>query len=436
MANTSTTLAVTGGVPGNGTSSYGESLTLKATVANTSNSTYTPTGGTVTYYSTINSVQTILGTANMVKGTATLTTTGVGAGTGTFTATYSGVTNFAASTTATGTTQTVNTANTSTTVAAHGNPSSPNYGETLNYIASVTDTSDPSVLFLGAEGSFTFYDGATKLGTISAYNGTATLPTAQVLAGTNSITAVYNGFTNPANGQANFAASPASAALTQKVGTASTSVMLVASSGNSNPSTYGVPLTFTATVTDTSPGDSSIIPQTGTITLYNGSTKLASFGIENGKASFTLPNSAFGFQALAVSSTPYSITAVYTAPNNANGVPDFNTSTSTAVTQTVNTEASTSTLVTTAAPTQAGQLVTITATISNTASGSVVIPVGTVTFTDGQNGPVLAVKSVIDGVATLTTKNLSKGTHDIWAYFTDGANNFMASSMDATQVIL
>jgi len=172
------------------------------------------------------------------------------------------------------------------------------------------------------------------------------------------------------------------------------------------------------------------------VTLYNGSTKLATFGIENGTASFTLPNSAYGFKALAVSGAAYSITAVYTAPNNVNGVPDFNTSTSTAVSQTVSTEASTSTAVTTAAATPVGQLVTITATITNTTSGSVVTPVGTVTFRDGMNGPVLGVKNVINGVATFTTKNLSKGTHDIWAYFTDGANNFMASSSDAFQIIL
>jgi len=280
----------------------------------------------------------------------------------------------------------------------------------------------------------TFYDGGTKLGVIPVWNGTATLPTSQVLAGSNSISAVFSGYNNPANGMADFAASALSPAFSQTVGTANTSVTLVPANGNPNPSTYGVPLTFIARVTDTS--DNTVIPQTGTVTLYNGSIKLAAFPVIGGTASFTLPNSAYNYKALAVSSTPYSITAVYTAPNNVNGVPNFNTSTSAAVSQTVNTEASTSTFVTTAAPTLAGQLITITATIGNTTLGSVVTPVGRVTFTDGQNGPVLAVKSVINGVATFTTTHLSTGTHDIWAYFTDGANNFMASSSDAFQIIL
>jgi hypothetical protein len=264
------------------------------------------------------------------------------------------------------------------------------------------------------------------LGTVGLFNGTATLATTAVLAGTNSITAVYTGFTNPANGQANFAASPTSPAITQKVDTANTSVKLVADPGNTNPSTYGVPLIFKATVTDTS--DTSVIPQMGTVTLYNGSTKLASWGVSNGTASFTLPSSTFGFRALAVSGTAYSITAIYTAPTNANGVVNFNTSTSSAVSQTVNTAASTSTVFATSASSITfGTSVTFTATISNTTSGSVVTPVGTVTFRDGQFGPVLATRSVANGVATFTTKTLSVATHHIWAFF-DGANNFMASS--------
>ena len=320
-ANTSTALAVSGNNP----STYGESLTLNATVTNTSNATFTPSAGTVTF---LLNGSTVLGMSNLMKnGTAKLVTTAVGTGSNqTITATYNGTTNFATST-STAATQTVNTASTSTTVAAvAGNPSSPTYGQTLTFTATVTDTSDPSVIITNGNGTVTFYDGSVNLGSVPVWGGIATLPTGQVSAGTNSITAVYNGYST--NGMVNFAASPTSPAITQTVGTANTSVTLVAAPGNPNPSTYGVPLTFTATVTDTSPGGSNVIPQIGIVTLYNNGTEVTALAISKGTASFTFPYAPYYYPALAVSGSPYSFTAIYTDPNNANGVPDFNTSNS------------------------------------------------------------------------------------------------------------
>ena len=111
---------------GNNPSTYGESLTFTATVTDTSDSTITPTGGTVTFYSITNNVQTTLGSATLKNGVATMTlpTLGVSNTAYTITATYSGTINPAnnqpdfGSSTSTGTALTVNTANTSTKVAA------------------------------------------------------------------------------------------------------------------------------------------------------------------------------------------------------------------------------------------------------------------------------------------------------------------------------
>ena len=373
-ANTSTALTVSGGMPGGGTSSYGEALTLTATVTDASDGTVTPSGGTVTFF--LNG-STVLGTANVKKtGVATLTTAAVGVGSNQLiTASYSGTTNsvnsvadFAASPLSSAATQTVTTASTSVTVtAATTNPSSPTYGQTLTFTATVTDTTDPSATITNGNGTVTFYDGSVSLGSVPVWGGIATLGTGQVSAGTNSITAKYNGYIDPATGLTDLTPSAPSPAITQTVGTASTSVTLAAAPGQANSSVYGVPLTFTATVTDTSPGASNVIPQMGIVTLYNNGNEITALAVSKGTASFTFPYAPYYYPALAVSGSPYSLTATYTAPNNANGVPNFNTSNSnsTPVSQTI-TAASTSTSVTAAPATAAfHQSVTFTATITN-----------------------------------------------------------------------
>jgi hypothetical protein len=278
-----------------------------------------------------------------------------------------------------------------------------------------------------------------KLGTVPVWGGIAVLATNQISAGSNAITAVFTGY--PTATQTDFAGPTTSNTVTQTVAQEDVSVSLTAATSNPNPSTYGVPLTFTATVT----ANNGAIVQTGSLTLYNGTAKLATYPVSNGQVVFTLPTPANNFLALPFNSNAYSITAVYTAKNNPNGETSFVTGqpedTSNAVPQTVNTQASTSVTVTPAAATPAGQNVTITATVTNTASGSVVAPVGQVTFYDGDpnaGGVKIAVKSVINGVATLTTNRLSKGSHDIWAVYSDPAGptgNFAGSSNDATQVI-
>jgi YVTN family beta-propeller protein len=152
-------------------------------------------------------------------------------------------------------------------------------------------------------GSITFMDGLTQLGTVNLSKlGFVTFTTSSLVSGNDTITAVYSGDNNylPST----------SSTLTQKVNKANTTTNLTSSA---NPSNSGKPITFTA----------SIFPvgATGTITFYDGSTKLGSGTVVSGKATFT---------ATSLTKGTHSITAVYVGDNNYNG------STSSVLSQKVN----------------------------------------------------------------------------------------------------
>ena len=117
---------------------------------------------------------------------------------------------------------------------------------------------------------------------------TATFNTASLTVGTHSITATYNG-------DANFAAGT-SGVLVQTVAQAATATTLVSSL---NPSEFGKPVTFTATVT------SSGGTPTGTVTFNDGGVAIGTATLAAGIASFTTSSLTIGSHA---------ITASYAAP--------------------------------------------------------------------------------------------------------------------------
>ena len=123
-------------------------------------------------------------------------------------------------------------------------------------------------------------------------------------------------------------------------------------------------VTFTATVTAASPGSGT---PTGSVTFMDGSTALGSATLGSGKASFKTTSLAVGSQA---------ITAVYGGDGN------FTTSTSTALTQTVQEDATATKLTSSVNLSVFGQSVTFTATVEAASPGSGT-PSGTVTFYDG-----------------------------------------------------
>src|SRR5207248_109550 len=140
-------------------------------------------------------------------------------------------------------------------------------------------------------------------------------------------------------GDANFGGST-SGSLTETINQASTTAAVTSSA---NPSLFGQAVTFTATVAAVAPG---VGTPTGTVTFRDGANTLGTATLTNGTA--TLPSAA-----LAVGS--HTITVVYGGDTN------FSTSTSAAITQTVNQASTTATVASSANPAVFGQPVTFTA---------------------------------------------------------------------------
>src|SRR6185369_10745821 len=212
-------------------------------------------------------------------------------------------------------------------------------------------------------------------------NGVAALTTNSLTGGTHSITAQYGGDSNYN--------SSTSTQLSQDVTKASSTVALVSSL---NPSTFGASVTLTATVTSGT---------TGTVTFLEGATTLGTGTISNGIATLTTSSLTGG---------PHTITAQYSGDSNYNG------STSTALTQTVNPATSTVALVSSLNPSTFGASVTFTATVTPGVTG-------TVTFLDGATSlGTGTIGSVVPGEAALTISSLAGGTHSITAQYGGDSN--------------
>ena len=326
-----------------------------------------------TAYTTASFADSLVGTAKPVS-VSGITVTGTDAG------------NYTFNTTAT-TTANITRSPTTTTVSSSQNPST--FGQSVTFTATVTGTNGTPT------GTVTFKDGATALGTNTLSSGQTTLTTSLLAGGSHSITAVYNGDTTFTNST--------SVAVTQTVGKGSSTTTL--SSSSANPSVYGQSVSFTATVTGTNG------TPTGTVTFMDGATTLGTNTLASGQATFT---------STTLSAGPHSITAVY------NGDGNFNTSTSSALSQTVNKSDTTTALTSSANPSVSGQSVTFTATINPVAPGAGT-RTGTVQFAiDGVNfGAPLTLSG---GSATsAATNSLSLGSHTITAVYS-GDSNFNSSA--------
>jgi len=119
------------------------------------------------------------------KGFATLTTSSLAVGTHSIAARYQGDSTHGGSASAP-VSQTVNKADTATTLTSNRNPS--NGGQPITFKATVS----PST----ATGTVHFFDGSVLLGIAPLSNGTATLTTSSLSAGSHSITAQYDGDAN------------------------------------------------------------------------------------------------------------------------------------------------------------------------------------------------------------------------------------------------
>lgn len=275
-----------------GTPSFiNQAVTFNATVTSTNGPI--PDGELVTFSDGV----TPLATVPLSAGVAAYSTSALKVATHTIKAAYAGDTTFRASM---GTVKQVVSLYPSSMSAPTTTLNPSTYGQSVTFTATVT-SSAPAV----PTGTVVFKNGTASLGSVSLNaSGIATLTKTNLLPGTLSITATYNGDSETAK--------TTSAALTQAVNQATSATALTSTP---NPSTLGHMVKFTVTVT--SP---TTIP-TGPVTFMDGNTPLKTVNLAAGKASYNTTTLTAG---------SHNITVVYAGTANITG------STSPVLVQTVN----------------------------------------------------------------------------------------------------
>lgn len=198
---------------------------------------------------------------------------------------------------------------------------------------------------------------------------------------------------------------------------------------SANPSVFGQPVAFTATVTDSSAG-STVVP-TGAVQFVVDGVNFGS-PVPLAQATANSSTAALSTGALGVSGSPHTVTANYT---NIDG--NFINSTTSLSGGQMVTAAATSTAVgSSLSPTIYGLGVSFTAIVSNTATGAAAAPTGTVQFVvDGQNfgAPVTLTpgnngnSTATSGTTTTLTVN-SGSPHTVAVNYTNTDKNFSNGS--------
>jgi uncharacterized protein (TIGR03437 family) len=165
-------------------------------------------------------------------------------------------------------------------------------------------------------------------------------------------------------------------------------------SSSVNPSSYGQPVTFTATVAGS---------PSGTVTLTDGATALGTASLSGGQASVTTSALAVGAHAIAASFGGSIVN----------------------LTQTVN-KASTTTTLAPSGPAIAGSPTTLVATVAPAFTGT---PTGSVTFRDG--AAVLSITALDGAGVARFLAPLGIGDHAVTATY-NGDANFLTSSGSRT----
>jgi hypothetical protein len=273
---TKTTLASSGSP-----SLAGAPVAFTATVTASPNTV--PNGELVTFYHG----STPLGTGATVNGVAVLTTSALPWGADPITATYAGDSTLQSSTSA-ALTQVVDPNPTTITLSSNLNPST--YPQPVTFSVTVTSAGPTPT------GTVVFKNGATAIGTASLSGGVATFKTSGIPAGTDSITAEYEGDS--------FSGESASTILAQVVKPAPTKTTLTSSL---NPSAPGGAVTFTAKVA------ASGVTPVGSVTFAYGSTTLGTVALVGGQASISTSTLPVGTDTITAAFNPGANFAVSSA---------------------------------------------------------------------------------------------------------------------------
>jgi sugar lactone lactonase YvrE len=373
-------------------SGLGQNVTFTVTVTTGSGALT----GTVSISDTFNGVTTTLATglqmtaSGSTSATATFSISTLVVGLHSITATYTpGTGDVHTASTSKAETQSV-VEGTSVNLTSSGNPSMVNgsviylstVGQSVTFTATVTNSAGG----INPTGTIFFYDGVNLLGS-QAINASymATYTTSTLTNGLHSITAQ---FVPSADTQLQ---SSTSAVLSQDVQAAAT----IAVVSSQNPSTYGIAVTFTATI-----ASAAAFPATGTVTFLNNGVSIGTGTLSGSPATATLLISS-----LPVGTDP--ITVTYAGDS-------YNSSASSAVLNQVVDEGQTVTTVTLATPNPgiAGTTETISATVTLT-SGSAPLT-GTVTFTSGTQ--MLGSAALTSGAASITP-TLAIGSYQVVATY-------------------
>lgn len=316
--------------------------------------------------------------------------TGVLAGSSTISATLSGVVG--------STSLTITPSPSTTALGSSANPSVS--GQNVTFTATVAPQGAQGT----ATGTVTFSDGTTTLATQPLAGGTASFSTAGLSVGDHTITAAYSG---DANNQAS------SNSLIQTVSAEGTTTSVVSSAPGG--STYGQPVTFTATVAPNAPGNS---PAVGTVVFTAGNSTLLGFA----------PVAADGTASVTVSTLPVGTTTInaYYSPATASS-----TASAASVVQTVNQAAPTVSVTADNTSVSTGQTVTFTVTVTGPGSAG---PTGSVdlqaTGTNSGTTTDFGSAPLVNGQATYTESFATADTYSVVAFYS-GDTNYLSADNSA-----
>lgn len=309
-------------------------------------------------------------------------------GTHPVTAVYSGDSTYAPDTSNT-VFETINKLTPTFVVSSSANPSI--YGNSVIFFGTASGTQGTPT------GTVQFIIDSTNFGApITLVAGSSQTSTSALTAGTHTVSANYSGDT--IYNSASVSLSPI-----QTVSKANTTTSIASSV---NPSAKNQFTTFSSTVTSATTGT-----PTGTIQFKDGGTNI------NSAITLTSGSGAYAYSGLTTGS--HTITSTYSGDTN------FNTSTSTNLTQNVTAAPTVTTLVSNMPTSTYGQSVTFTATVIGSS------PTGTLTFK--YDGNTFATTTLPTNTASYGS--LTAGSHSITVVYSGDSNNGGSTSTPITQTV-